>query len=275
LKISRRVALAGVGVVAAASLVIQGTLAANAATVTTTHPTMTYAQQHTGQGQQELYDIYTENGGKLSDTLQLTKVGAAFIPALKVLRASSGGWIYPNVGAGAERGMRPADTWYPVRIGYDGRSAGNVWLRSATTLVGSGSYNAAYDVWFEPVADTTGARQSFGGAEVMIWNAAKRNGRWIYNGPGRYYGKFSADGMTWNVNGSRVGTGSHSWMRLYFVATRPLSFFNGSFSPFMTHAGQLGYLKQQWYLTGIDYGFEVDQGGTGLAVTNVSVTGVR
>jgi hypothetical protein len=275
LKISRRVALAGVGAVAAASLVIQGTLAANAATVTTTYPTMTYVQQHTGQGQQELYNIYTENGGKLSDTLQLTKVGAAFSPAIKVLRASSGGWIYPNISAGAERGMRPADTWYPVQIGYAGRSAGNVWLRSATTLVGSGSYNAAYDVWFEPVADTTGAQQSFGGAEIMIWNAAKRNGRWIYNGPGRYYGKFSADGMTWNVNGSRVGTGSHTWMRLYFVATRPLSFFNGSFSPFMQHAGQLGYLKQQWYLTGIDYGFEVDQGGTGLAVTNVSVTGVR
>ena len=264
---------AAAAVIAGASVIL---LAGTAGAVTTTYPTMTYRQQSTGQGLHgKLYNIYTENGGKLSDTLQLTKEGAAFIPAFKVLRASSGGWIYPNIGAGAERGMRPPNTWYPVRIGYDGRNAGSIWLHDKTILQSGGSYNAGYDVWFEPSYDATGARQSYGGAEIMIWNAAKRSGRYIHNGPGHYYGRFSADGMTWNVNGSRVGSGSHSWMRLYFVATRPLSFFNGSFNPFMRHAGRMGYLKSSWYLTGLDYGFEIDRGGAGLAVTSHSVTGVR
>jgi hypothetical protein len=261
-----------IGVTGAAVALLAGTAFA---TTSTGIMTNTDHQQNTGQGSSKPYSIYTENGGKLSDSLQLTKVGAAYIPAFKVRWASSGGWIYPNIGAGAERGMRPPNTWYPVRIGYAGRNAGNIWLHTKTTLQSSGSYNAGYDIWFEPTADTTGARQSYGGAEIMIWNAAKRNGRWIYNGPGRYYGKVKLDGMTWNVNGSRVGSGSHSWMRIYFVATRPLSYFNGSFNPFMAKAGHLGYLKSQWYLSGLDYGFEIDKGGAGLAVTQHSVTGVR
>jgi hypothetical protein len=232
-------------------------------------------EQATGQGSGRIYNIYTENGGYYSDVLRLYKSGAAFVPRFTVVSASSGSWIYPNIGQGAEHGMRPPNSWAPVQIGYNGRNAGNIWLNTHTYLTRSGSWNAAWDIWFEPRYDYYGVNQSVGGTEIMIWNAAMRGGRWITNGPGYYYGTVWLDGNWWNVNASVVSQNGHSWKRIYFVATRPGSYFNGSFNPFMAKAGHLGYLSASEYLSGLDYGFEINSGGAGLAVNSMYVTGVR
>lgn len=236
---------------------------------------MTAREQVLGQGSGRVSSVYTENAGTLSDVLRLYKPGVAYASQFTVKAATTGGWIYPNIGYGAERGMRPPYAWAPVRIGYNGNSAGYIWMKSGTSLTSSGSWNACFDIWYEPHYDYTGAYQSVGGTEMMIWNEARRGGRIVYDGPGYYYGRVSLDGNTWNVNASVVSLNGHTWHRIYFVAVHPGTFFNGPLNPFMARAGRLGYLVSSEYLTGLDYGFEVNQGGPGLSVTRLSVTGVR
>ena len=264
---------AAAAVIAAASI---GLLAGTAGATTTTHPTMTYRQQSTGQGLHgKLYNIYTENGGKLSDTLQLTKVGAAFVPAFKVLRASSGGWIYPNIGAGAERGMRPPNTWNPVQING---GQGKITTSVSTTLKWSNwNWNAGYDIWLTTRYDLYGNTQCHGGTEIMIWTAASRNGHAITRGPGANKGSVLIDGILWNVNDGLVSNRScGTWHRIYYVAQHPRSGVSNMYvNPFLSDAWRRKMAGGSYYLSGIEYGFEIDKGGAGLSVNNFSVTGVR
>lgn len=270
-----RTAIAGAVAVGTAGAVILGGGVAQAVpgdAATVTYPTMTYNEQATGQGSQRTYNIYTENGGRYYEKLQLTKVGAAFIPAFKVLyEDAGGGYIYPNISQGAERGMRAPYTWYPVKA----YKMGEVYTSTQDTLNHSGNYNADYDVWFEPTADTYGKYQSHGGTEIMIWLAAKRNGQYITRGPGTNFGTITLDGIAWHVNGSRTCLESNCWERIFFVAVHPRSSFTGRLNPFVSKTAQLHMLSLQEYLTGIDNGFEIINGGAGLAVTHFSVTGVK
>jgi hypothetical protein len=259
-----------IGVTGTAVALLVGTASATIVT----HSTLTTKQQATGQGSKRNYNIYTGTSGARWSKLQLNKVGAAYTPSFTVQSAySAHGWIYPNIGAGAERGMRPPYTWSPVRA----RSMGSVNLRTTTTLQHrrSDSYNAGWDVWFETWADRSGNQQSYGGTEIMIWTAAVRNGRWIYYGPGRYLGRFRADGITWNVNASIATAHGHSWHRIYFTAVTPHTGFNGQLNPFVSKAVRVGYLSLSEYLTGAEFGFEINRGGAGLAVKSLSITGVR
>jgi hypothetical protein len=245
-----------------------------AGATTVTHTTLTTNEQATGQGSTRNYNIYTGDSGARWSKLQLNKVGAAYTPSFQVLSANSaGGWIYPNIGAGAERGMRPPYTWNPVQA----VSMGSVALHSTTTLQWhrTDSYNAGFDIWFEPTADRMGSQQSYGGTEIMIWTAAARGGRWIHNGPGTYLGRVKIDGVTWNVNASIASANGHSWHRIYFAAVTTRTGFTGSLNPFASKAASVGYLNLHWYLTGAEYGTEINKGGAGLAVTSFYVRGVR
>ena len=46
---------------------------------------------------------------------------------------------------------------------------------------------------------------------------------------------------------------------------------NLDLAPLFDDAGQRGYLSPSWYLIAVEAGFEIWQGGTGLAVKDFSV----
>lgn len=234
---------------------------------TVSHPTFTGKEQyaHTANPK-EYYNIYTENGGHYSESLKLTEAGNVYSPVFQVIKAS-GQWIYPNIGQGAERGMKPYNTWLPVPANHDGNPGTSV----TTHLVWRGDWNAGYDIWLEPRYDPYGTQEGKGGTEVMIWTAASRNGHAITRGPGYAYPSVFIDGIWWNVNAS---TGN--WHRIYFVAQHPRNSFKGALNPFFAGAIHDHALAGSWELTGLDYGFEIDTpGNSGLAVTSYWLSGVR
>lgn len=222
----------------------------------------------------EYYNIYTENGGAYHDALRLTERNYVYEPKFTVLSASAPGrWVYPNIGQGAERGMRPPNTWGPVKVTQDGDPY--AWV--STTVRWRGDWNAAFDIWTEPTADTYGAGQSHGGTEIEIWTAAARNGRELRQATsGARARPAYIDGKWWNVTDGWTSLNGNRWRRIYFVAQRQAQTFSGRLNPFLGAAGSYGMLSSSDYLTGIEYGFEIhNSGGRGLSLNDYQLTGVQ
>lgn len=261
---------------ALSALIVAG-LAAPALAVTNGTGTVTSTKNeqyaHTSNPN-EYYNIYTENGGVYSDTLSLTEQNYVFEPRFTVLKASAPGhWVYPNIGQGAERGMRPANTWSPTKVPEDG----DPYVSVNTTIKWPGSWNAGFDIWTEPTADTYGSNQSHGGTEVMIWTAAARSGREFRQAAsGAKVRPVYIDGKWWNVTDGWTSLNGYRWRRIFFVAQKQVQKFSGRLNPFLGAAAAYGMLSPSDYLTGIEYGFEIyNGGGAGMSVNSYQLTGVE
>ncbi len=60
-------------------------------------------------------------------------------------------------------------------------------------------------------------------------------------------------------------------MRLIFAATAHTDVSDLDLLPLFEDAGNRGYLDPSWYLIAVEAGFEIWQGGAGLAVQDFSV----
>lgn len=241
---------------------------------TTVNDTRNQQYSHTSNPR-EFYNIYTENGGSYSDTLRLTEQNNVFEPKFTVLRSSApaNGWVYPNIGQGGERGMRPANTWNPTKVPRDGDPRASV----NTTVKWPGNWNAGFDMWTEPANDPSGSDQSHGGTEVMVWTAAARNGQEFRQAAsGTKVRPAFIDGKWWNVTDGWTSLNGYRWRRIFFDAQQPVQKFSGQLNPFLGAAAAYGMVSTSDYLTGIQYGFEINHGGgVGLAVNNLQITGVK
>jgi hypothetical protein len=135
--------------------------------------------------------------------------------------------------------------------------------------VGSGvsTYDAAYDIWFAP---TQAPATANGGMELMIWlqydgvNPAGSNA----NAPIATVNSTTASGsMSFGAHTANVSSGSSSWTYLAYLASTQTSSVSGlNLKPFLTDALTRG-LSSDWYLLGIQAGFEV-YNATGSITTN-------
>jgi endoglucanase len=141
-------------------------------------------------------------------------------------------------------------------------------LTSVATWLNPGVYNAAYDIWFNKT-DAHPAQDN--GTEIMIWIAH----------PGIHIGHISrhviVDGihwgvMTWTAHNNRTGS---SWHYVAYVAEHQRSAVFGLWlNPFFRNAIANHELSPYWWLTGIDFGFELVRGGVGNNVHFYKLTGV-
>ena len=129
------------------------------------------------------------------------------------------------------------------------------------TYPGSGTYDAAYDIWLNDTTNVSGVQKT----EIMIW----LNHTGSIQPVGSSVGSASVAGRTWTVwtgnNGqnnvvSYVGSGITSY------SFSVMSFINDTLS----RGSQYG--NTSWYLTSIQNGFEPWIGGVGLAVSNFSAS---
>lgn len=200
------------------------------------------------------YNIYNDNFG--ARTCLMNTGNAGFAIASSGVR---GGYkAFPNISSGWEWGVDPLHGYrYPVRERDDGRPETSVSLH----LVDSGTYNAAYDAWFSTYQQTNGQDNA---AEVMIWLTCRNN--CIGWRPVEIEGvRFLEDQWVAYHNGVH-------WSYTAFVAETHRSYFSHLWlNPFFTAAG----VNPDWYLTSIDFGFELEDGGYGLRVTSYSLSGVN
>jgi hypothetical protein len=184
--------------------------------------------------------------------------------------AYHGAWGYPNISSGWESN-RYSCTWvsgacshYPVQEKHDGNP-----VTSVATYETPGTFNTSYDIWFNktdahPLQDN--------GTEVMIW--LQHPGIRLWN-VSRYV---VIDGihfavMTWIAHNAKTNT---SWYYVAYVAQHQTGARYGMhLNPIFADAIRHGELSPNWWLTGIDFGWELVHGGLHNNVHYYSLTGVR
>ncbi|MEE4545343.1 cellulose binding domain-containing protein [Streptomyces sp. V4-01] len=163
---------------------------------------------------------------------------------------------YPSIFKGCHWGDCTPNSGLPIQISKLG-SATSSWN---TTQVGSGAYDVAYDLWINSTPTTTGQPD---GTEIMIW-LNSRGGVQPFGGK---TGTSSAAGHSWDV-----WTGNQtSWKIVSYVLQGGGTSFSGlDVKALIDDAVSRGSVNAAHYLIDAEAGFEVWQGGQGLATNSFS-----
>ena len=159
---------------------------------------------------------------------------------------------YPSIFKGCHWGLCTANSGMPIQESKLG-SAVSSW---STTQPSSGAYDVAYDIWFNSTPTTTGQPD---GTEVMIW-INSRGGVQPFGSPDRHHATPPA----------RTGTcgpvSRRSWKIISYVAEpgRHLG-LEPRLKALINDAVQRGSMNPSHYLIDVEAGFEIWQGGQGLA----------
>lgn len=133
---------------------------------------------------------------------------------------------------------RPVATWY-------------------TTQVPKGEWDAAFDIWFGTHPMTTGQAD---GAEIMIWLNARH-----IPVPARTP-VVRVDHVRWHLLHWRACHGGTCWNYIQFRRVRPVQRVRHlHLLPFIHRAEKRAWIRPAWWLENIEAGFELWQGGAGLA----------
>jgi hypothetical protein len=149
----------------------------------------------------------------------------------------------------------------------NGMQASNAAFANITTSVSmtypsSGTYDAAYDIWFNKSQPTTTTGQN-DGAELMVW----LNHQGSIQPIGSKVGTATIAGATWDV-----WSGNSGWNVISYVRQTTTSSATFSVKSFWDDVVSRGLGSNSWYLTSIQAGFEPWIGGVGLALDSFSVS---
>lgn len=165
---------------------------------------------------------------------------------------------YPSFFKGCHWGRCTSESGLPVQVG----GMPSVTSDWSTTQPASGSYNVAYDLWYDTRPST---ETDPDGAEVMIW-LNHRGG--VQPAGTRVASGVPISGATWDVWYSRM-----NWNYIAYVRTDGTTSADDIDLRAFTRDGVTrGYISDAWYLIGAEAGFEIWQGGAGLATNAFSVT---
>ena len=123
-------------------------------------------------------------------------------------------------------------------------------------------YDVAYDIWFNQTATTNGSPNC---AEVMVWLG--------HDGPIQPYGTTVASGVDLGGTDYTVWEGVQTTTPTisYEMDTPATSVSAMDLYPIAQDAVSRGYISKSCYLIAVEAGFELWQGGVGLATNSFSV----
>ncbi|MEV4455937.1 cellulose binding domain-containing protein [Microbispora sp. NPDC049633] len=163
---------------------------------------------------------------------------------------------YPAVYAGCHYNNCSSGSGLPLAVGNS--QFNTVQTSVSMSYPGSGVYDAAYDIWFDPTPRRDGQNT---GAELMVW----LNHTGSVQPVGSKVGTVNLAGGTWDV-----WYGNTGWNVVSYVRTSPTNSINFAVRTFYDDMVNRGYGQRSWYLTSVQAGFEPWVGGAGLAVNNFS-----
>jgi cellulose 1,4-beta-cellobiosidase len=164
---------------------------------------------------------------------------------------------YPSIYKGCHWGLcTTTNSTLPIQVSNLG-SATSSW---STTQPASGAYDVAYDIWFNSTPTTSGQPD---GTEMMIW----LNSRGGVQPFGGQTGTANIDGDNWNV-----WTGQQTSWKIISYVLNPggTSVSNLDIKALIQDAVSRGSLNASNYLIDAEAGFEIWQGGQGLATNSFS-----
>lgn len=163
---------------------------------------------------------------------------------------------YPSIYKGCHWGVCTANSGMPIQVSNLG-SAVSSW---STTQPASGAYDVAYDIWFNSTPTTKGQPD---GTEMMIWLNSRGGVQ-----------PFGSQTATTTINGDNwaVWTGQQTSWKIISYRLNPggSSFSNLDIKALINDAVQRGSLNPAHYLIDAEAGFEIWQGGQGLATNSFS-----
>jgi hypothetical protein len=164
---------------------------------------------------------------------------------------------YPAIYVGCHYSNCSPSTNLPMQISAIGSANTSV----SVTYPGSGTYDAAYDIWLNADTNTTGVQDT----EIMIW----LNHTGSIQPIGSNTGTVTLGGHSWSV-----WTGNNGANNVVSYQSSGISSFSADLKPFFLDAitRGSGYGATSWYLTSIQMGFEPWVSGVGLAVNSFSAS---
>ncbi|MEW9528390.1 lectin [Microbispora sp. NPDC049125] len=241
-----------------ASLAMLGSVAASLVVGQAAHADTTICEKYgatTIQGGK--YVVINNNwGDDTQQCINVTSTGFRVTQASHNRPQNGAPGSYPAVYAGCHYANCSNGSGLPLQ-------ASNSQFNTVQTSVsmsypGSGVYDAAYDIWFDPTPRRDGQNT---GAEIMVW----LNHTGSVQPVGSRVGTVNLAGGTWDVWFGNVG-----WNVISYVRTSSTSSINFAVRTFYDDVVNRGYGQRSWYLTSVQAGFEPWVGGTGLAVNNFS-----
>jgi len=163
---------------------------------------------------------------------------------------------YPSIFKGCHWGQCTPNSGLPIQVSKIA-TATSSW---STVQPASGAYDVAYDIWFNSTPTATGQPD---GTEMMIWI----NSRGGVQPFGSQTGTVNLDGRSWSV-----WTGNQtSWkIILYVLNPGATSVTNLDIKKLIDDSVSRGSLNASHYLLDAEAGFEIWQGGQGLATNSFS-----
>jgi hypothetical protein len=163
---------------------------------------------------------------------------------------------YPSLYRGCHWGACTSGSGLPIQVSDLG-SATSSW---STVQPASGAYDVAYDIWINSTPTTSGQPD---GTEIMVW----LNSRGGVQPFGSQTGTSAVAGYSWNV-----WTGQQtSWKIIsYVLQGGGTAFTNLDLKAIIDDAVARGSVNPADYLIDAEAGFEIWQGGQGLATNSFS-----
>jgi hypothetical protein len=194
-------------------------------------------------------------GASTEQCINVTNSGFSITTAAHNNPTNGAPAAYPSIYLGCHYGNCSAGSNLPLQVSQ---------IRAATSsisyqYIGSGTYNASYDIWLDPTPRTTGQN----GTEIMIWF----NRQGSIQPVGSRVGTTTIGGRTWEVWSGNIG-----WNVISYVAPAPIASWSFSLLDFIHDVRARGAITDAWYLTSVQAGFEPWVGGAGLAVTSFSAS---
>jgi hypothetical protein len=128
----------------------------------------------------------------------------------------------------------------------------------------SGTWDASYDMFLDQQPIRDGQAQ----VETMVW----LNSRNAYDPAGHGWPLVTIDGTQWYAMTWETGSGKDRWRYVQFRRKTPAaSVKDMPLGPFYAYLEKQGWVTPDWYLLNIEGGFEIWNGGTGLALNQFAV----
>ena len=241
----------------AAGLMAGGSVGARAATTQ-------LCQSQTAAVAGGTYTVQNNEWGSSAAQCITTDGNADFTVANSSINNSTSGAPggYPSIYQGCHWGSCSSGGLTGNPIQASAITTGKVTTSWSTTQPGGSSdYDVAYDIWFNQSPTTSGQPN---GTEVMIWLN--------HNGPVQPFGSQVASGVSIGGRGYNVWFGTQGWNTLSYSMTTPTTSVSGlDLAPLIQDAISRGYIQPSWWLIDVEAGFELWQGGAGLATNSFSV----
>ena len=256
---TRRLLLAPLLAVATtATLVGALTIAAGTAQAATT----TLCSSQTASVAGGAYTVENNEWNSSASECVTTDGNADFTVANSAISNSTSGAPggYPAIYDGCHWGSCSAGAGLPLQV--SNLTSGKVTTSWNTTQTGTGAYDVAYDIWYNQTPTTTGQPNA---EEMMIW--LNHNGS-VQPSGSVVASNVSIGGHTYNVWEAQDST----WKDVSYVMTSgTTSVTNLDVDLLAADSVSRGYMNDSDYLIDVEAGFELWQGGAGLATNSFSV----